>query len=122
MKFHSLSINKFKYKAKKGITDYAKLSLGIVDFNSQLTTACWQFSLDLVRFPLVYDLNEIDFTWQLDFQPLQIEIGIQEGAGEPKVLAQNLTPHFLQFRNESPFYVVQLQNSILSSTIWCKQL
>ncbi len=122
MKFHSLSINKFKYKAKKGITDYAQLSLGIIDFNSQTTTANWEFSLDLVRFPLVYDLNEMDFTWHLDFQPLQIEIGIQEGTGEPKVLVQNLTPHFLQLRNESPFYAIQLQNSILSSTIWCKQL
>jgi hypothetical protein len=117
-----MSVNNLNYKAEKRINNCAKLSLYILDFNSQVTTASWDLALDWVRFPVVYDLSEMDFRWHLNFQPLNIEIRFQEGSEEHKVLTQESTPNFLQVRAESLFYTLQLQNSTLSVTLWCKQL
>jgi hypothetical protein len=117
-----MSVNNLNYKAEKRINNCAKLSLYILDYYSQATTASWDLALDWVRFPVVYDLSEMDFGWHLNFQPLNIEIRFQEDREEPKVLIQDLNPHFVQVRAESPFYALQLQNSTLSVTLWCKQL
>jgi len=122
LKFHSMSVNNLNYKAEKRINNCAKLSLYILDYNSQATTFSWDLALDWVRFPEVYDLSEMDFRWHLNFQPINIEIRFQEDREESKVLIQDLNPHFIKVHAESPFYALQLQNSTLSVTLWCKQL